>query len=225
MISQPPLDSEGVRYSIGRLQSSATFAEVDFDSLPVVQQRPQVASRSLEEKRELQVSVRFHFADHDMPYMTMPCMVDSGNQVIVVAGFEVFPNKLHEGAPHRLCLKGVGQDSPLAGGAVGVNVNYMGLAVLNVDGLQLFQCADAFIYLADVGLRVIIGFPFLIRYNLMLVPQCEYLVPGEVLHKYLRFVSALEEDVSCALCRPSHPCLCNTVVTNPNFANPATGSI
>ena len=142
-----------------------------------------------------------------MPYMTMPCMVDSGNQVIVVAGFEVFPNKLHEGAPRRLCLKGVGQNSPLAGGAMGVNVNYMELAVLNVDGLQLFRCADVFLYLADVGPRVIIGFPFLIRYNLMLVPQCEYLVPGEVLNKYLRFVSALEEDVSCALCRPSHPCV------------------
>ena len=126
---------------------------------------------------------------------------------MVVAGFDVFPNKLHKRAPRRLCPKGVGQDSPLAGGAVRVNVNYMELVVLNVDGLQLFQCADVFFYLADVGPRVIIGFPFLIRYNLMLVPQCEYRVPGEVLNKYLRFVSGLEEDVLCALCGPSQPCV------------------
>ena len=189
------------------LHPSASFAEVDFDSLPVVQRRPQVASRSLQRKHELQVSVRFHFAGHDVPYMTMSCMVDSRNQVIVVAGFEVFPNKLHVGAPRRLCLKGVEQNSSLAGGAVGVNVDYMELAVLNIDGLQLFQCAEVFIYLADVGPRAIIGFPFVIRYNLPLVPQFEYLVPGEVLNKYLSFVSGLEEDVSCALCRPSHPCV------------------
>ena len=142
-----------------------------------------------------------------MPYMTMPCKVDSGNQVMVVAGFEVFPNKVHEGAPGRLCLKGVADLKPLAGGVVGVNVNYMELAVLNVEGSQLFQRADVFIYLADVGLRVTIGFPFLIRYNSMLVPQCEYLVPDEVLNKYLKFVSGLEEDASCALCGSSYSCV------------------
>ena len=105
--------------------------------------------------------------------------------MIVVAGFEVFPNKLHEATPRRLCLRGVGQNSPLAGGAVGLNVNYLELAVLNIDGFQLFRCADVFFYLADEGPRVIIGFPFVIRYNLMLVPQCEYLVPGEVLNNDL----------------------------------------
>ena len=99
--------SEGLPYSIGRLQSLASFSEVDFYSLPLVKQRPHVASRSLGEKGELEVSVRFHFAGHDVLYMTMPCMVSSGNRVIVVAGFQVYSKKLHEGAPGRLCLKGV----------------------------------------------------------------------------------------------------------------------
>ena len=83
----------------------------------------------------------------------------------------------------------------------------MELAVLNVDGLQMFQCADDFIYVADVGPRVIIGFPLLLRYNLMLVPQCEYFVPGEALKRYFGFGSGLGEDLSCALCRPSHACV------------------
>ena len=209
MISQPPMDSEEAQYSVGKLHSTTSHcADVDFDDLPVVKRYPQVAKRALEEKRELQVTVRFHFAAaHQMQCMALPCMVDSGNQVIVVAGFEVFPSKLHEGAPRRLNLKGVGQNSPLAGGTVGVYTDRMELAVLNVSGLQLFQCSDVFIYLADVGPRVIIGFPFLIRYNLVLVPQCDYLVPGEVLNKYLKFVSGMQEDDDCTLCRPSSPCV------------------
>ena len=88
-----------------------------------------------------------------------------------------------------------------------VYTDRMELAVLNVSGLLLFQCSDVFIYLADVGSRVIIGFPFLIRYNLVLVPQCDYLVPGEVLNKYLKFVSGMQEDDDCTLCRPSSPCV------------------
>ena len=149
----------------------------------------------------------FIFAGRDVPSMTMPCMVDSGNKVIVVAGFDGFQKNLHEGAPCGLCLKSVGQNWPLPGGAVGVDMNHMELAVLNVAGLQFFQCADFSIHLDDVGARVIIESPYLIPYNLMPLPQCEYLVPGDVLNTYFRFSSRLEGDISYVLCRPSHRCV------------------
>ena len=90
---------------------------------------------------------------------------------------------------------------------MGVYTDHMELAALNVGGLQLCQCSDVFFYLAHVGPRVIVGFPFLIRYNLVPVPQCDYLVPGEVLNKYLKFVSGMQGDDDCILCRPSSPCV------------------
>ena len=204
MISQLPIDSIEAQYSVGKLHSTPSHcADVDFDDLPVVKRYPQVAKRALEEKHELQVTVLFHFAAADqMQCMALPCIVDWGNHVIVVTGFDFSRSKLQEGDRRRLNLKGVGQNSPLAGGTVGVYTDRMELAVPNVSGLQLFQCSDVFIYLADVGPRVIIGFPFLIRCNLVPFRQSDYLVPCEVPNKYLEFVFGMQEDDDCTLCRP-----------------------
>ena len=142
-----------------------------------------------------------------MEGMALPCMVAFGNQVIAVAGFEVFLRRLHDGAPRCLNLNGAGHNSPLVGSTMGVYTDRMQLAILNISGLQLFQISDAFIHLADVGLRVII--PFLIRYNPTLVPQGGYFV-REVFNKHPKFFSGMQKDSDSTLCCSSSPCLHHT---------------
>ena len=58
----------------------------------------------------------------------------------------------------------------LEGGKLGVRVTIL-LPVHTCTGVAVEQCVNAFLHIASVGPRVILGYPFLTRYGLALLPS------------------------------------------------------
>ena len=101
-------------------------------------------------------------------------LVDTGAQIDVLAGEELFPEEALMDAPNLVQLITVGK-KPLSGRRRG------GIATVRVlaetpDGFQVFKCMQVFIHVAPIGPGLIIGFPFLLRYWLAVVPGKETLV-------------------------------------------------
>ena len=110
----------------------------------------------------------------NLPEKQHPALVDTGAQIEVLAGEELFPQEALLDAPNPVQLITVGK-KPLSGGHKGVITTVRVLAE-TPDGLQVYKCVQVFIHVAAIGPRLIIGCPFLLRYGLAVVPGKETLV-------------------------------------------------
>ena len=94
---------------------------------------------------------------------------DTGNEVIVVAGWESFPLQFREVAIQPFRLLGVGEK-----GLEGVKYVVRSDIIVPVQrGSQVLmvRCADCLVYLASAGPRAILGLPFFARYGLVVLPD------------------------------------------------------
>ena len=98
--------------------------------------------------------------------------------------------------PRPLRLLGAGK-SQITGGDKGVIVN-MSLPVTWKRGAVLFQCPNVFIHLADVGDKILLGFPLFRQYRLAFLPNQRFLVPTEEL-KMVKYPSRYQG--LCPKCR------------------------
>ena len=110
----------------------------------------------------------------NLPEKQHPALVDTGAQIEVLAGEELFPQEALLDAPNPVQLITVGR-KPLSGGRKGVIATVRVLAE-TPDGLQVYKCVQVFIHVAVIGPRLIIWFPFLLRYGSAVVPGKETLV-------------------------------------------------
>ena len=101
---------------------------------------------------------------------------DTGNEVIVVAGWERFPEQFREDATEPFRLLGVGEKE-LEGGKYVVRSDIIVPVQRDSQGVMA-RCADCLVFLASVGPRAILGFPFFARYGLVVLldPGCFALV-------------------------------------------------
>ena len=118
---------------------------------------------------QLVVSSGIQLSDSlNLPEIMVPALVDTGAQIEVLAGEELFPSAALIDAPHPVQLVTVGR-KPLSGGRKGV-LSTVRVPVETPEGLRVFKCVQVFIHVAAIGPRLILGFPFLLRYGLAVVP-------------------------------------------------------
>ena len=99
----------------------------------------------------------------------LEALVDTGSKIEALAGFELFDKGALEDAQRPVALIEAGK-SRIKGGNQGVTVN-LTLPVCKTDGsIVKYKCLRVFIYVADIGRKLILGFPFFLRYNLFVVP-------------------------------------------------------
>ena len=110
----------------------------------------------------------------NLPEKQHPALVDTGAQIEVLAGEELFPQEALLDAPNPVQFITVGR-KPLSEGRKGV-IATVGVLAETPDALQVYKCVQVFIHVAAIGPRLIIGFPFLLRYGLAVVPAKETLV-------------------------------------------------
>ena len=103
-----------------------------------------------------------------------PALVDTGPQIEVLAGEDLYQSAALINAPHPVQLVTVGR-KPLSGGRKGV-LSTVQAPVETPEGLRVFKCVQVFIHVAAIGRRLILGFPFLLRYGLEVVPGGDALV-------------------------------------------------
>ena len=94
---------------------------------------------------------------------------DTGNEVIVVAGWLLFPEQFREVATQPFRLLGVGEKE-LEGGKYVVRSDII-VPVQRGSQVMMARCADCLVYLASVGPRAILGLPFFARYGLVVLPD------------------------------------------------------
>ena len=94
---------------------------------------------------------------------------DTGNEVIVVAGWEFFPEQFREVATQPFQLLGVGEKE-LEGGKYVVQSDII-VPVQRGSQVVMAHCADCLVYLASVGPRAILGLPFFARYGIVVLPD------------------------------------------------------
>ena len=94
---------------------------------------------------------------------------DTGNVVIVVADWELFPERFREEATQPFRLLGVGEKE-LEGGKY-VGRSDIIVSVQRGSHVVMARCADCLVYLASVGPRAILGLPFFARYGLVVLPD------------------------------------------------------
>ena len=132
-------------------------------------------NKSTNKMIELMIPAGIQLSDKlNLPEKQHPALVDTGAQIEVLAGEELFPQEALLDAPNPVQLITVGR-KPLSGGRKGVIATVRVLAE-TPDGLQVYKCVPVFIHVAAIGPRLIIGFPFLLRYGLAVVPGKETLV-------------------------------------------------
>ena len=94
---------------------------------------------------------------------------DIDNEVIVVAGWELFPETLWEVVTQPLRLLGVG-GKELEGGKYVVRSDII-VPVQRGSQVVMARCVDYVVYLASVGPRAILGLPFFARYGPVVLPD------------------------------------------------------
>ena len=94
---------------------------------------------------------------------------DNGNEVIVVAGWELLPEQFREVATQPFRLLGVGEKE-LEGGKYVVRSDII-VPVQRGSQVVMARCADCLVYLASVGPRAILGLPFFAWYGLVVLPD------------------------------------------------------
>ena len=169
--------------------------------------RPPRGGNAYERDIELEVPVRITLTDDSS--RSTQVLIDSGSQVLAVAGFGVLPLSLRTQAPHKFALMGVGPNQ-LQGGYRGHWVS-MRLPAVQGDEVTTAYCTDLFIHEADIGPRIILGFPFLARYWFALLPSSKHLVYEECLHACVPHVPLPPVQAMCS--RVQGHCRCETPST------------
>ena len=132
-------------------------------------------NKSTNKMIELVIPAGIQLSDKlNLPEKQNPALVDTGAQIEVLAGEELFPQEALLDAPNPVQLITVGK-KPLSGGRKGVIATVRVLAE-TPDGLQVYKCVQVFIHVAAIGPGLIVGLPFLVRYGLAVVPGKETLV-------------------------------------------------
>ena len=125
--------------------------------------------KSGKEPLELVVQAKLQFPDDvGVADMAVPTLVDTGCQVLILAGFELSSTAVLQKAPQPIVLVHAGR-STITGGQMGVFVT-VSILVITPDGIRIFKCINAFVHVADIGPRLIVGYPFLLQYGLAVVP-------------------------------------------------------
>ena len=101
----------------------------------------------------------------DMP---VPTSVDTGCQVLILAGFELFSTAVLQKAPQRIISVHAGR-STFSGGQMAAFVN-LSIPVTTAERIMIFKCNNAFVHVADMEPSLIVGYPFLLQYGLAPVP-------------------------------------------------------
>ena len=122
-------------------------------------------------RSELLMELKISFHDQDIRYLAL---ADIGCQLPAVAGPKCFPKAAWVSATRRLQLVGA-EKSLISGGEYGFTVA-MHVPVNGRVGLTVFRCVSVFVHLAEVGERVLIGFPFFQQYRLAFLPNQQYLI-------------------------------------------------
>ena len=124
---------------------------------------------------ELVIPAGIQLSDNlNLPEKQHPALVDTGAQIEVLAGDKRFPQEALLDAPNPVQLITVGR-KPLSGGHKGVIATVRVLAETH-DGLQVCKFVQVFIHVAAIGPRLTVGFSFLLRDGLAVVPGKETLV-------------------------------------------------
>ena len=95
---------------------------------------------------------------------------DTGNEVILVAGWELFPERFRQEATQPFRQLGVG-GKELEAGAKYVFRSDIIVPVQRGSQVVIARRANCLAYVASVGLRAILGLPFFARYGLVVLPD------------------------------------------------------
>ena len=107
---------------------------------------------------------------HPIPFQyLLQSLIDTGCEILGVIGWELIDKKYCAAADVQFRLLGAG-NMELEGGKLGVRVTIL-LPVHTCAGVVVARCVNAFLHLASVGPRVILGYPFLTRYGFALLPS------------------------------------------------------
>ena len=132
-------------------------------------------NRKTNQMVELVVSSGIQLSDSvNLPEIMVRALVDTRAQSEVLAGEELFPSAALMDAPHPVQLVTVGR-KPLSVGRKGV-LSTVRVPVEKPEGLRVFKCVQVLIHVAAIGPRLILRFPFLLRYGLAVVPGRDALV-------------------------------------------------
>ena len=94
---------------------------------------------------------------------------DTCNEVVVVSGWELFPEQFREEATQPMRLFGA-REKELEGGKYVVRSDVI-VPVQRGSQVVMARCAGCLVYLASVGPRAILGLPFFARYGLVVLPD------------------------------------------------------
>ena len=113
-------------------------------------------------------TLSFPSLDPLLSALDFECIIDTGCEAMGVIGYELVPDLVRTKADSPIPLIGAGSNS-LKGGT-----NYIhGALLLPVSHKGKYiraRCPDATLYIADIGLRAIVGYPSLARYGLAVFP-------------------------------------------------------
>ena len=120
-------------------------------------------------RTEMVVPTKIEFLINDTPLLTIGALADTSSEMEAVAGRGLFPPHSLEDAKKTVALIGAGR-SRIHGGSQGVSVHITEPMCRNDGTLVRYKCLHDFLYVADTGKKIILGFPFFARYNLGVVP-------------------------------------------------------
>ena len=137
-------------------------------------------------KRDIELKVLVKITLADDPGRSTKVLMDSGSQVLAVAGFGVIPGLLRTQAPHKFALMVVGP-TQLREGHRGHWVR-MKLPAVQGNEVTTAYCNDHLIIEADIGPRMILILQFPARYVFALLASGKNLVCEECLRACVRHV-------------------------------------
>ena len=150
-------------------------------------------------RSELLFPVRLLFSSLPDEVIQLIALADIGCQVMAVCSSGKFPRACWVPAPHKLRLVGAGK-SLISGGDMGVFTDIC-LPVLSLQGTSVLICKNVFVHFAEVGDRILLGYPFFLQYRLGFLPTKKFLIPTELLKIRIgpggyqtRYLSSLKTD-------------------------------
>ena len=118
---------------------------------------------------QMLISTKLELVINDTRPLNIEAFADTGSEMEALVGRGLFPPHLLENAQKAVALTGA-RKSRIHGGSQGVTVHNT-IPVCRKDGtLVRYKCLLVFVYVADIGKKIILGFPFFLRYNLCVVP-------------------------------------------------------
>ena len=147
---------------------------LNFSDLSVEERHPvSPPSKHKRGRRELAFECLVQFSAHSkLQDLKAFVLADIGCQIIAVGSASLFPKESWINTPRPLWLLGAGK-SLIQGGDKGVHVT-LHVPVMGRQGIVVLKCLNVFVHIAEVGPRILIGFPFLFQYRLAFVPTKQF---------------------------------------------------